>query len=66
MESSFYLPIFLIAGGIIFMIIFFHYVPFFLWLSAKFAHKIELSKSAYFGWLLCSDGNYAKEETASQ
>ena len=35
MESSFYLPIFLIAGGIIFLIIFFHYVPFFLWLSAK-------------------------------
>ena len=28
MESSFYLPIFLIAGGIIFLIIFFHYVPF--------------------------------------
>lgn len=35
METSFYLPIFLIAGGIIFLIIFFHYVPFFLWLSAK-------------------------------
>ena len=29
------LTIFLIAGGIIFLIIFFHYVPFFLWLSAK-------------------------------
>ena len=28
MESSFYLPIFLIAGGIIFLIIFFHYVPY--------------------------------------
>ena len=27
MESSFYLPIFLIAGGIIFLIIFFPYEP---------------------------------------
>ena len=33
METSFYLPIFLIAGGIIFLIIFFHYVPFFLWFA---------------------------------
>ena len=30
-----YLTIFLIAGGIIFLVLFFHYVPFFLWLSAK-------------------------------
>ena len=35
METSVYLPIILIAGGIIFLAIFFHYVPFFLWLSAK-------------------------------
>ncbi len=35
MDQSLYLPIFLIAGGIIFLILFFHYVPFFLWLSAK-------------------------------
>ncbi len=28
-----YLTIFLIAGGIIFLVLFFHYVPFFLWLS---------------------------------
>ena len=30
-----YLTIFLIAGGIIFLVLFFNYVPFFLWLSAK-------------------------------
>ena len=30
-----YLPFILIGGGIIFVILFFHYVPFFLWLSAK-------------------------------
>ena len=35
METSLYLPILLIVGGIIFLILFFHYVPFFLWLSAK-------------------------------
>ena len=35
METSLYLPIVLIVGGIIFLILFFHYVPFFLWLSAK-------------------------------
>ncbi len=51
MESSFYLPIFLIAGGIIFLIIFFHYVPFFLWLSAKVSgvniSLIQLFSNAY-------------------
>lgn len=30
-----YIPFFLVAGVIIFIAIFFHYVPFFLWLSAK-------------------------------
>ena len=35
METSLYLPIVLIVGGIIFLILFFYYVPFFLWLSAK-------------------------------
>ena len=30
-----YLTILLIAGGIILLVLFFHYVPFFLWLSAK-------------------------------
>ena len=30
-----YLTAFLIIGGIIFLVLFFHYVPFFLWLSAK-------------------------------
>ena len=30
-----YLPFILIGGGIIFVVLFFHYVPFFLWLSAK-------------------------------
>ena len=35
METSLYLPIVMIVGGIIFLILFFHYVPFFLWLSAK-------------------------------
>ena len=30
-----YLPFILIGGGIIFVVLFFHYIPFFLWLSAK-------------------------------
>jgi hypothetical protein len=30
-----YLPFILAGGAIIFLVIFFHYVPFFLWLSAK-------------------------------
>lgn len=30
-----YIPFILIAGVIIFVALFFHYVPFFLWLSAK-------------------------------
>ena len=30
-----YLTAFIIVGGIIFLVLFFHYVPFFLWLSAK-------------------------------
>ena len=30
-----YLPFILAGGVIIFLVIFFHYVPFFLWLSAK-------------------------------
>ena len=34
MDPSF-IPFILIGGGIIFLFIFFHYVPFFLWLSAK-------------------------------
>ena len=29
------IPYILIGGGVIFIFIFFHYVPFFLWLSAK-------------------------------
>ena len=33
--STMYLTAFLIIGGIIFLVLFFHYVPFFLWLSAK-------------------------------
>ena len=33
--TSIYLMIFLIIGGLIFLALFFHYVPFFLWLSAK-------------------------------
>ena len=33
--NSLYLTGFLVVGGIIFLILFFHYVPFFLWLSAK-------------------------------
>ena len=32
--STMYLTAFLIIGGIIFLVLFFHYVPFFLWLSA--------------------------------
>lgn len=34
-SSTMYLTAFLIIGGIIFLVLFFHYVPFFLWLSAK-------------------------------
>ena len=30
-----YLLIFLVVAGLIFLAVFFHYVPFFLWLSAK-------------------------------
>ena len=30
-----YLPFVMAGGGIILLVIFFHYVPFFLWLSAK-------------------------------
>ena len=30
-----YLTAFLVIGGIIFIVLFFHYIPFFLWLSAK-------------------------------
>ena len=30
-----YLPFILLGGGLVFLIVFFHYVPFFLWLSAK-------------------------------
>ena len=37
-----YLTIFLIAGGIIFLVLFFHYVPFFLWLSAKVLSLIHI------------------------
>ena len=29
--STMYLTAFLIIGGIIFLVLFFHYVPFFLW-----------------------------------
>ncbi len=35
MIDSAYLPIITIIGGLILLMIFFHYVPFFLWLSAK-------------------------------
>jgi len=31
--STMYLTAFTIIGGIIFLVLFFHYVPFFLWLS---------------------------------
>lgn len=34
-QTSIYLTVFLVIGGIIFLVLFFHYVPFFLWLSAK-------------------------------
>ena len=34
MDPSF-IPFILVGGGIVFLFIFFHYVPFFLWLSAK-------------------------------
>ena len=30
-----YLTFILIGGGIIFVVLFYHYVPFFIWLSAK-------------------------------
>ena len=33
--DSMYLTAFLVIGGIIFIVLFFHYIPFFLWLSAK-------------------------------
>lgn len=33
--NTMYLTAFLIIGGIVFLVLFFHYVPFFLWLSAK-------------------------------
>ena len=33
--STMYLTAFIIVGGIFFLVLFFHYVPFFLWLSAK-------------------------------
>ena len=33
--DTMYLTAFLVIGGIIFIVLFFHYVPFFLWLSAK-------------------------------
>ena len=33
--STMYLTAFLIVGGIIILVLFYHYVPFFLWLSAK-------------------------------
>ena len=33
--TSIYLIILLAVGGLVFLILFFHYVPFFLWLSAK-------------------------------
>ena len=35
MIDPYFIPFILIGGGIIFLFIFFHYVPFFLWLSAK-------------------------------
>ncbi len=35
MIDSTFLTIIFVVGGIIFLILFFHYVPFFLWLSAK-------------------------------
>ena len=37
-----YLPFILIGGGIIFVVLFFHYVPFFLWLSAKLS-RVRIS-----------------------
>ena len=33
--ESFYFTAFLVVSVIVFLVIFFHYVPFFLWLSAK-------------------------------
>ena len=35
METNFYFLAAIIVGGIVFLAVFFHYVPFFLWLSAK-------------------------------
>ncbi|MBR2457487.1 MAG: flotillin-like protein FloA [Bacteroidaceae bacterium] len=35
MIDPYFIPYILIAGGVLFIFIFFHYVPFFLWLSAK-------------------------------
>ena len=37
-----FIPFILIGGGIIFLFIFFHYVPFFLWLSAK-VYGVDIS-----------------------
>ena len=37
--STMYLTAFIIVGGIIFLVLFFHYVPFFLWLSQSFRSK---------------------------
>lgn len=35
MEISFFFPVFIVIGVIVILSIFFHFVPFFLWLSAK-------------------------------
>lgn len=35
MIDSIYLPFILAIGAVILLAVFFHYVPFFLWLSAK-------------------------------
>ena len=42
-----YLPFILIGGGIIFVVLFFHYVPFFLWLSAKVSGGTHLIGAIY-------------------
>ena len=44
-----YLPFILIGGGIIFVVLFFHYVPFFLWLSAKVSGVYFQLQSAWQG-----------------
>ena len=47
--STMYLTAFLIIGGIIFLVLFFHYVPFFLWLSAKVSGvNISLVQPVYY------------------